>query len=370
MSGIYIHIPFCKSKCPYCDFYSLKNTPELKARYVYALISEMRQNTRFNGILNKKIFSPDSLYLGGGTPSVLNDEQLYNIITTAKEEYNLEKNSEITVECNPSSNIEEILPSLVKAGVNRVSLGVQSIIPEERKKLGRLADKNRVSEVINLFKENGIYNISLDLMLGIPHQTKDSLKETLDFITKENIKHISSYILTVEENTPFYKMRETLDIPNDDITCDLFDFACDYIKKAGFEHYEISNFALKGYESRHNKKYWLLEDYLGLGASAHSFLNGKRYFFNRDIEEFLKGTPPIFDCDGGDYEEYIMLKLRLKEGLNLTELKTLYGKNALLNIEKNAPKFQETGLINYDNNHISLTQKGILISNTIISELI
>lgn len=370
MSGIYIHIPFCKSKCPYCDFYSFCKSEEYKEKYVAALIDEIKTNRRFNNIFNKNDFSFDTIYLGGGTPSVLSGEDIYNIITTLKTNYTISDNAEITVECNPNSDIESLIPYFKKCGVNRISLGLQSAVDIERKKLGRSADKQRIFDIINALKANNITNISLDIMLGIPEQTIDSLKETLDFIKECNIKHISAYILNIEENTPFHKIQYKLNLPDEDKVCEFYEFTSNYLKNIGFNHYEISNFALDGYESRHNTKYWLLEDYLGLGPSAHSFINNKRYYFKNDIDAFINGTSPVFDCDGGDSEEYIMLHLRLKSGLNIEKTKALFGEVSIKNILKKAPLLKEQGLINFENNIISLTEKGFLISNSIIAEFI
>ena len=370
MNGIYIHIPFCKSKCPYCDFYSLRNNDDLKKQYVEALIDEINNNTRFKKHFNTEGFQADTIYLGGGTPSVLSGEDIYNIITALKTSYNITDDAEITVECNPNSEIEALIPYFKKSGVNRISLGMQSAVDNERKKLGRSADKQRIFDIINAFKTNGIYNISLDIMLGVPEQTLETLKQTLDFIKECDVKHISAYILNLEENTPFYKMQSKLKLPDEDAVCDFYEHTSNYLENMGFEHYEISNFALPGFESKHNTKYWLLDNYLGLGPSAHSFFNGKRYYFSNDIDAFISGEAPVFDCDGGNMEEYIMLRLRLKQGLKLNELKTLYGEAPVENIIKKAPLLKEQGLVDFDGNVLALTKAGFLVSNSVISEFI
>lgn len=370
MKGIYIHIPFCRSKCPYCDFYSLTKSIDLQRVYVHSVVDEIKNGKRFKGICEPKSKIYDTIYLGGGTPSVLSGENIFSIITTLKENYKITEDAEITVECNPNSDIKSLIPHFKKCGVNRISLGMQSAVDKERKKLGRSSDRQRIFDIINELKTNNIDNISLDIMLGVPHQTIDTLKETLDFIKECDVKHISAYILNIEENTPFYKMQNKLNLPDENTVCDFYEFTVKYLKNIGFTHYEISNFAKEGYESRHNTKYWLLEDYLGLGPSAHSFLNGKRYYFPNDINAFIIGEPPLFDCDGGDEEEFIMLRLRLKQGLDLNELKSKYGERAFERILKKAPFLKEQGLIDFNNNTISLTEKGFLLSNAVISELI
>ncbi len=369
MNGVYIHIPFCKSKCPYCDFYSYRCDDEQREKYVDAIIDEITTNRRASEFL-KKPFTADTLYLGGGTPSVLTGEQICRIVNTAKREYHLPHDAEITIECNPGSDIEALIPYFKKAGVNRISLGMQSAVTEERRQLGRNADKERISEVIRLLKESGITNISLDVMLGIPSQTTDTLEETLQFAVDCRVNHISAYILKIEEGTFFHRNIERYDFPDENAVCDLYYQCCEFLERKGYSHYEISNFALPGFESRHNTKYWELENYLGIGAAAHSYIDGKRFYFESNSEEFINGNKAVFDSEGGDYEEYIMLRLRLKEGLSVTKLTELYGDKYAKKIIKKAPLFKEQGFINFDGETISLTNKGFLLSNAIIAELI
>ena len=337
MGGVYIHIPFCKSKCPYCDFYSYRCDNASQKKYVNALVDEIKTLRRCSDFLQGE-FKADTLYIGGGTPSVLIPDNLTAIIVAAKSRFNIGDGAEITVECNPGSDISSLIPAFKKCGVNRISLGMQSAVDSERQTLGRSADKKRIREAINLLKDNGIDNISLDIMLGIPDQNEDSLKETLDFAIECNTKHISAYILKIEDGTFFDIHRERYNFPDDNAVCDLYNQCADTLEKAGFVHYEISNFALPGYESRHNTKYWELEDYLGIGAAAHSYIKGKRFYFERDTESFVNGKKAIFDGIGGDAEEYIMLKLRLKKGLDLIELQKLYGKKSADNIKPRSLK--------------------------------
>lgn len=369
MAGVYIHIPFCKSKCPYCDFYSYPCNENEKTEYINALIDEITTFKRVGEFI-KEPFKADSLYIGGGTPSALSGEALYKIITAAKKRFFIDEAAEITVECNPGSDIEAIIPFLTEAGVNRISLGMQSIVDSERKALGRSANKERIASVISLLKEYGISNISLDIMLGIPNQTTDSLNETLEFAVKCRVPHISAYILKIEENTHFYKARDKYDFPDDDACCDFYLQCCDFFKNHGFEHYEISNFAKKGFESKHNTKYWILEDYLGLGPGAHSFINGKRFYFDSSTADFINEAPAVFDCFGGSPEEYIMLSLRLKNGLSLEKLDNLFGEEFSKKIIKKAPLFKEKGLVNFNGKEVSLTEQGMLLSNAIIAEFI
>ncbi len=370
MSGVYIHIPFCKSKCPYCDFHSQRCNFSVQEDYVDAIIDEITTLRRSKHLLPDLKFTADTLYIGGGTPSVLKPQQLEKIILTAKEKFNIPEDAEITVECNPSSDIESLIDPFKSCGVNRISLGMQSAVDDERKLLGRISDKRRVKEVVELLKVNDIENISLDIMLGVPSQTKESLTETLDFVKECNIKHVSAYILKIEEGTFFDTHRERFSFPSDDEACDLYEQCSAYLEDAGFSHYEISNFAIPGYESKHNTKYWTLEDYLGIGAAAHSFINGKRFYFESDTQSFIDGEKAVFDCVGNTADEYIMLRLRLKEGLNITTLSNTYGEKHSQKIAEKIPFLAEKGLVIFDGETLSLTRKGFLLSNSIIEKLI
>ncbi len=370
MKGLYIHIPFCKSKCPYCDFYSYCGKEDELSEYIGALIDEISTLRRTRNYLPHGFYNIDTLYIGGGTPSILSGGDIFNIITAVKKNLGIDPNAEITVECNPSSPIEELIPYFKKSGVNRISLGLQSAVDKERKALGRTADKARIKDVISLLKKNGINNISLDIMLGIPYQTKESLKESIDFAVECQVTHISAYILKIEEGTYFYKNQDKYDFPDDDTVAELYTFCIEELKKKEYYQYEISNFSKTGFESRHNTSYWLLNDYLGLGPSAHSFVNGNRFYFTDDTEEFIQGKDPVFDCLGGDATEYIMLRLRMRKGINLISLKYFYGDEPYNRIQKKAPFLKEKGLVFYDGVILTLTEKGMLLSNAVISELI
>ncbi len=370
MNGIYIHVPFCKSKCPYCDFYSMRCDDETKQRYVDTLIDEIKTLRRCKSFIGDTFTEADTLYLGGGTPSVLSGEQIALIVNTAKECFNIPDTGEITIECNPGSDIEGLIPYLKECGVNRVSLGMQSAVDKERKTLGRSADRTRIQQVISILKTNGITNISLDIMLGIPYQTAESLRNTLDFVIECDIPHVSAYMLKIEEGTFFDTHSDKYDFPDDDAVCDLYTQCAEYLVSSGYRHYEISNFANPGYESRHNTMYWRLDNYLGIGPSAHSFVNGKRFYFPNSTEDFILGKEPLSDGEGGDRDEYIMLRLRLQEGLNIQSLIKLYGEKSADSIIKKAPLLKEQGLISFDGCNVSLTEKGYLLSNAVIIELL
>lgn len=359
--GVYVHIPFCASKCPYCDFYSMRGNEEKKDNYLNAVIKE---------ILSHKNISADTIYIGGGTPSVFGKKRLEKLIETAKKRFDFSE-GEITVEVNPSSCDEELINTLSKCGVNRISMGLQSAIDDERKILGRNSNTEKVKKSIEICKTNGIENISLDIMLGVPNQTKESLEKTLEFIVSSDIKHVSAYILKIEENTLFYRRQNSLDLPDEDTVCDFYEFVCEYLENAGFFQYEISNFSKPGFESKHNLKYWNCEEYLGLGTASHSFLNSKRFYHDRNFEEYLKNpTDYIPDGDGGNFEEFAMLKLRLTKGLSLTEASEKFSKEKFEKILENSEKFIAVKLMNFDSENLYFTRQGFLLSNTILSEII
>ena len=363
MTGIYIHIPFCKSKCPYCDFYSFTPEEKQKDSYLKAVLFCLE---KYSTEITDEV---DTVYFGGGTPSFFTGERIKKVISYIRNNYRL-NNPEITVECNPSSVDEKLVSLLSQAGVSRISMGMQSAVTKERQSLGRASGKEKIEECIRLFKKHGIDNISLDLMLGVPLQTRESLTESLDFLVSSGIKHISAYMLKIEEETPFYSLQHSLSLPDEDEVCDMYLQTVDFLKSKGFLQYEISNFSEKGYESRHNLKYWRCEEYLGIGPSAHSFLHGKRFYFPRNFDFFLKNPTPIPDGEGGSEEEYIMLALRLSEGLQNKKYKERFNKDIDKSIFEKARYFENKGLLTVNEDSIALNEKGFLLSNSIISQLI
>ncbi|MCH5197543.1 MAG: radical SAM family heme chaperone HemW [Oscillospiraceae bacterium] len=362
--GLYIHVPFCSSKCPYCDFYSERKKDNIPL-YLNAVKEELAFLNRSKSFVSPEIYNREvsSVYFGGGTPSVLRASDIKGILGTVKEKFILSKNAEVTLECNPSlKNKEEFFEGLKNAGVNRVSLGLQSAVLSERKALGRLGSAEDAAQAVYAAKKAGIEDISLDIMLGIPEQTQDSLKFSLDFALNLPVSHLSVYILKLEEGTVFFSRKDKLDLPDDDAVSDMYLFTCEHLKKKGMRHYEISNFCFDNFAGKHNLNYWKCGEYLGIGPSAHSFINGKRFYFERDISAFICGAPPIFDCDGGSSEERLMLALRTDEGISIPEKS-----ERLSEIIK---EFQNFGLLNVSNDRVILTDKGFLVSNYIISEIL
>lgn len=359
--GLYIHIPFCRSKCPYCDFYSIRSHSEDYDYYTMCVLESMET------LAQKYERQADTLYFGGGTPSLLGGENIALLTRRAKDVFGVD--SEITVECNPSSADDEFFKIIYSAGVNRISLGMQSAVDAERKKLGRNSDSKTVLERINAARCAGINNISLDVMLGVPNQTMESLRQTLDFCIDSGVQHISAYMLKLEEGTYFYNNSDKLNLPDDDATADMYLACGETLEKYGYKNYEISNYAKAGFESKHNLKYWNCEEYLGIGPAAHSFLNGKRFYYPRDIEYFKSGKEPLFESDGGDENEYIMLRLRLSDGIIFKNFEKRFNKNFPEKIIAASKKFVDGGFMNLSDENISLTRKGFLVSNSIIAEL-
>ena len=360
--GLYLHIPFCKSKCPYCDFYSFSGKDTEKDEYTKVLKDRI---LRISTLQRKG----DTLYIGGGTPSVLGAENLKTLVDTCKNDF-LTDDAEITVECNPHGLNEDFFKTLYSCGVNRISMGLQSAVDSERRMLGRLSDRNQVENAVKMAQRVGFKNITLDVMLGIPNQTEKSLNETLDFCISLGVPHISAYMLKLEENTHFYKNQEKYNFPDDDLTADLYLQMCETLHSNGIMQYEISNFSKNGFESRHNLKYWHCEEYLGLGPSAHSFLNGKRFYFDRDFKAFMNGNSPIDDGVGGDFTEYAMLNLRLVEGLNEDKVFERFGHNIPKEIYEKSHIFIDNGYMLKNENGLALTRNGFLMSNSILAEIL
>lgn len=358
--GLYLHIPFCKGKCPYCDFYSVAPQKGVTDSYVAALCRKIDEENRIY----------DTVYFGGGTPSLLGADNIALILSHIR----TTDNCEITLECNPSDTGSENsvfdFRRAAEGGVNRISLGLQSAVDSERKALGRRGGCADVERAIARAKAAGITNISLDLMLGIPNQTKDSLLESVEFCKRSGAAHVSAYILKIEEGTFFHKKKDSLILPDDDETSELYLEAVEALEKAGFAQYEISNFSKEGFESRHNLKYWHCEEYLGIGAAAHSFADGKRFYYERSIADFIGGKPPVDDGEGGSEEEYIMLALRLTEGLIFEFFESRFGKKLPDGIVTKAKALEKHGLVAVDSKRISLTKQGFLLSNSVICSLL
>lgn len=364
MPGIYIHTPFCDGKCPYCDFYSLPLSDEQMDLYTEKVTEQLLG-------YREKTLSAKTVYFGGGTPSLLGAKRLSQILDAAANGFDLEKDAEITLEANPRTVNKAFFSAVRQSGFNRVSIGLQSGDKGELALLQRRHTVENAAEAVRNARAGGFENLSVDLMLALPGQTTETLGRSIDFAVGLDPQHVSAYILKVEENTPFAARYRTDDLPDDELSRELYLFMAEKLEQLGYRQYEISNFAKPGYESRHNLLYWRCEEYLGFGPSAHSFFEGRRFFCPSDLKAYLDGALVVPDGTGGDFEEFAMLALRLTEGLCFTDCMKRYENGSgcyeqiLLNTKKCPP-----GLLQADRDHISLTKEGFAVSNAVIGTLL
>ncbi len=370
--GLYIHIPFCLRKCLYCDFYSGAADAGQRAAYVAALCAHLRGKSRtVSGV------TVDTVYIGGGTPTVLSERELAEVLGTIRDCYSLAPEVEVTVECNPATGSRGLFETLRGVGVNRLSVGLQSAHDSELRALGRPHDGAAFTDTVRAARAAGIENISADLMFGIPGQTLASLSESVDFALSHGISHLSAYGLRVEEGTPFFAMREGLALPPDDTVADMQLLVAERLRAAGFLHYEVSNYALPGRESRHNLSYWLSAPYLGFGPGAHSYFDGVRFSTPSDRTAYVaaveRGDFAVLEaerqviCGRELRDEYVMLRMRLFRGIEKADFLTRFG-----------VKFEETyggiekliagGFLVNTPHHIAFTEKGMYVSNAILSD--
>lgn len=372
MAGVYVHIPFCKRKCIYCDFYSIASS-RLSDRYVKAV--GMEAQLRGQEIAGMPV---KTLYIGGGTPSVLSFEQLSVLIEGLRAAIDLSHVEEFTVEVNPDDVTHEFAEQLLKLGVNRVSMGVQSLVDEELVFLDRRHDAKEAMKAYCDLQSAGFNNISIDLIYGIPGQTLDTWKYTLEKALSLQAKHVSCYNLSYEEGTMLYKLRETGRVMEcDDNTCvEMYDMLVDMLDGAGYEHYEISNFAMPGFYSRHNSGYWDKTPYLGLGASAHSYDGNMRRYNPDNVKLYVESLEnDVVVCVGEQesvdekYDEDVMLRLRTSRGIDSEWIKSIYGK-AYSDYFVNAIRsFVDSGLVIKDGSRYRLSRNGVMLSDMIMREL-
>ena len=366
--GLYVHIPFCIKKCNYCDFCSFpeKNFPSRK-EYIDALIAEIESYSGENILL-------DSIFFGGGTPSILEPFEFSRIIESIRRVFFLDDNLEFTVEANPKTLSGEKLSTYKSLGVNRISMGMQSIHENELKKLGRIHNYEDFLESFKLVKASGIDNVNVDVMYGIPEQTKESFADTLRTLLDLRPSHISVYGLILEEGTPFFDNKDNLNLPSDDEECDMYYVASNLLKSQGYNHYEISNYALAGAECRHNMKYWRCDDYIGVGLSSYSLIEGRRFGNTDDYGKYVNREnvlqyDEMLDMSTKAYE-YVMLHLRTADGFSLTEYKELFGMDFCAGREEILKKLISLKLLEQKGDVLSLSEKGFYVSNAILTELI
>ena len=361
--GLYLHVPFCDGKCPYCDFYSLPAGGEKMDRYTQRVMGALGS---YAGRYGRRA---DTLYFGGGTPNLLGAQRLSAILARAKECFGLD-GAEITVEVNPAEDLRGFLKEIRAAGANRLSIGLQSANEDELSLLGRRHTAAQAKKTVAYAQDAGFDNLSLDLMLAIQKQTKESLLYSIDFCVDEGIQHLSAYLLKIEPDTVYGKRKEALCVPDDDEASRLYLFVCEELEKRGFHQYEISNFAKPGFESRHNLKYWRCEEYLGIGPAAHSFMQGKRFYYPRNLSGFLEGGEPVPDGAGGGFEEYAMLALRLTEGLTDEGCRARFGTGLPPRMLKAAKLYEKGGLTVCTDSGFRFTPRGFLVSNMLTAEIL
>ena len=365
--ALYVHIPFCVRKCSYCSFCSFSADEETKGRYVNALLSQIASSPEDGRAV-------DSVFFGGGTPSLLSSEDFSRIFSALRKKYCFAEDAEITVEVNPGTLSEEKASVLYALGVNRISMGLQSAIDSELRTLGRIHSLAQFLESYRLLRKTGFDNINIDLMYAIPGQTQESLEKTLSLVTSLAPEHISAYSLIIEENTPFGKNKESLLLPSEEEETKMYALICEMLANSGYLHYEISNYAKENKLCRHNLRYWQGGDYLGLGLAAHSLYLGERFAMPELLEDYLRAPSVVLSRERRDLaaeaEEFVMLGLRTSEGISLSEYRARFGTDLLLGREEKIGLYRCLGYLRISEDRLALTEAGFYLSNAIICELI
>lgn len=373
MAGVYVHIPFCHSRCIYCDFYSQTNT-DIKSRFVSALCREIEL---FQVVANgEKI---QSVYFGGGTPSLLSPEELGRVVTTLRNKFPILSDAEWTLEANPDDITSDYAASLVRLGFNRVSLGVQSFSDAELRFLRRRHSSAQVFSSIEYLRKAGIDNISIDLIYAIPQQTREQWAHNVQTAISLGIPHISAYHLIYEEGTPLTQLvtNHKITPANEEEGIRAYQLLVDCLSTAGYKHYEVSNFALEGRESRHNSSYWLRIPYFGFGPSAHSFWAEQRWANSANLEDYCayieRGESPIDFHEElsiqDQYNEWVMLGLRRKKGIELPLMQYALGEKYIEHLRRTSLPFCLQELLEWSDDSLRATDKGFLLIDGIISDM-
>ena len=369
--GLYIHIPFCEHKCDYCNFVSFCCTKEKKYEYIDALQSEIQKSGK-----DFEDYVIDTIFVGGGTPSVLPDGALRDILKCIKDNFNVRVDAEITVECNPNSLTLNKLEEYKQIGVNRLSVGLQAYNDKLLKSIGRIHTKKDFDIAIKKAKQLGFENINVDIILGLPNQKLRDIKHELRHIKKLDIPHVSAYGLIVEEGTKLCKdlANKKCKLPSEVLQVKMYDFTKKYLEKHGIYRYEVSNFAKIGFESKHNKKYWTNKEYLGLGLYSSSFVNNTRWKNTANLSRYLskqfeREEVEMID-NSSQIEECIMLSLRTKEGIDLRDFKLRFGYDLCKKKQKEIDYLVSNKLITKMETHIFCTDLGFKLLNQVIVELV
>lgn len=402
--GLYIHIPFCKHKCYYCDFVSYANKKKFFKKYVECVKKEIGKYARENRIMSEHGLEPKyvikTIYIGGGTPSLIDEEYIEDILKSIRENFeitsNLEENYEAqdeeiknynsqietTIEVNPGTVTKEKLQKYLECGINRLSIGLQAVQDNLLKEIGRIHTFEDFQNVYKWAREVGFENINVDLMIGLPNQTLDDVKESTKKVMALKPEHISVYSLILEENTKLEDMviKGKLELPDDEIERKMYWYVKKALEKHKYIHYEISNFARPGFESKHNSDCWNQNEYIGIGAAASSFMNNARYENTSDLEEYISNIEndkpskniqlqELLD-DESKIDEYMMLSLRKILGVNISEFKRKFNQNPIIRYNKILEKLIKEELIEIDGNNIRLSSKGIDLANLVWEEFI
>ena len=384
--GLYIHIPFCKQKCQYCDFKSYAGKEKFIDTYIKWLEFELKgvgEGNRLDYENNlDDLAVVKSIYIGGGTPSFIDGKYIEEILSIANEYYTVDDNAEITIEVNPGTIDKDKFETYLRNGINRISIGLQSTHDRLLKELGRIHTYQDFLNTYNLARSVGFKNINVDLMLGLPNQSLQDLEESLKEIIKLKPEHISVYSLIIEEGTLFYKKLEMNEIvlPDDELERKMYWVTKKELENAGYIHYEISNFAKPGFESKHNLSCWNQEEYIGIGVAAHSYTNDVRYSNIDSIEEYIKNYEEDNETDNfvfhekqtkiSKMKEFMMLGLRKIQGIRIQDFKNKFGENPIYLYRKELEKLVNEGLLEIDGDVIKLTNKGIDLANLVWEEFV
>ena len=372
--GVYIHIPFCIKKCDYCDFISYCDKNSLIEPYMKVVKKELKEEI-------EKVIHDDyqitTIYIGGGTPSSINAKYIVELMNVINEVINEKENGglEITIEVNPGTVTEEKLKAYQKAGINRLSIGLQETNNELLKSIGRVHTYEQFLETYTLARSVGFQNINVDLMIGLPEQSIENIKKSLDKIIDLKPEHISVYSLILEEGTKLYKkyQNKIIELPEDEFERHMYWYVKNKLENAGYRHYEISNFARPGFESRHNVNCWKQKEYIGIGLAAHSYIKEKRYSNSSTMEKYLEGEKKeVHETQSKEdkEKEYMLLGLRMIQGVSIQQFKNKFGENPIFLFKNELSKLVEENLVEIDGDKIKLTSKGLDLANLVWEEFV
>lgn len=373
--GMYIHIPFCKQKCLYCDFVSFSNKESKQDSYINCLIKELEYKVSSDYLIN-------TIYIGGGTPSYLEQGCISKILSAIRNNYKIKEDAEITIEINPGTVDAKKLEEYKEARINRVSIGLQETDNNLLKEIGRIHTYEEFLDTYKLIEKIGFTNKNIDFMIGLPNQTINNIKESLEKVINLNPEHISMYSLILEEGTPIYNKvkKGELELPNEEEERMEYWYLKNKLELAGYKHYEISNFSKQGKESKHNTNCWNQNEYLGFGVAAHSYIEGIRYSNIDSIEKYIENIEKnnieqnkLIQEEQNEEDkekEFMLLGLRKIDGVSIQDFKAKYGKNPIYVFKESLQKLVEEGLLEIDLDKIKLTNKGLDLANLVWEEFV